>query len=206
MDKLIKRIFKKKQVLSVEDFYTFLEKKKVVVFVPSTFLEKLTSEMSGAGAGLIGNYEMCSFRTEGIGTYKPNDNANPFAGKKNALSFSAEIKLEMECDAHNLNEVINVLLETHPYEEVAYEVYDFRKRGLIISGSTVELKSAMLYSDLLKKLNKKIESDELSFNYEFKKIVLTTLDITDKLLESAKFIEAECLLLFSINNYKLFKI
>jgi len=206
MDKLIRRIFRQKEILFAENFYTFIEKKKVVVFVPSKFLEKLALEMSKAGAGTIGNYEMCSFRTEGTGTYKPNEKAKPFAGKKNALSYSDEIKLEMECDARNLNGVINVLLKNHPYEEVAYEVYDFRKRGLKVSGFTVELKSAMQYSELLKRLNKKIKSDVSSMNYEFKKIVLTSLDVTNKILESSKFIEAECLLLFSKNNYKLFKI
>ncbi len=206
MDKLVKRVFKHNEILSSENFYTFIEKKKVVVFVPSKFLEILTSEMSKAGAGVIGNYEMCSFRTEGTGTYKPNDIAKPFAGKKNALSYSNEIKLEMECDAHNLNGVLDVLFKHHPYEEIAYEIYAFRKRDLKVSGVTIKLKSAMPCSELLKRLNKKIESDELSLDYEFMKIVITSLSITDKLIESAKFIEGEYLLLFSINNYKLFKI
>jgi len=206
MNKFGIKIFKKKEVLSVDHFYEFIERKKIVVFVPLKFLEILTHAMSVAGAGSIGNYEMCSFRTEGIGTYKPNEKAKPFAGKKNALYYSDEIKLEMECDAEDINKVTDAMLKHHPYEEIAYEIYDFRKRAVKTSGEIIELRSEMPYSELLKRLNKKILSMELTLDDKFRKILLTSSEINDRILRSARFIEAECLLLFSKNNYKLYKI
>ena len=206
MIKLANRIFRKKEILCSDKFYTFCKKKKVVVFVPLKFLELLTLEMSKAGAGKIGNYEMCSFRTEGIGTYKPNDKAKPFAGKKNALYYSDEIKLEMECSTANLNKVIDTMIRHHPYEEIAYEIHDFRKRDLISKGEIIDLRSSMKYSVLLSRLNEKIVSIELSENIKFNRIAISSEKAGTDLVQSAKFLEAECLLLFSKNNYKLFKL
>lgn len=205
MDRLAKKFFNEKEILSIEDFHKFIDKKKVIVFIPISFVEKLTIEMSKAGAGLIGNYEMCSFRTEGIGTFKPNEKADPFSGKKNQLSYAEEIKLEMECDSKNLNRVIDALLKNHPYDEVAYEVYDFKKRDKKNIGVVVALKSKMRFSELIKRINKKLDLDNDDFKYEFKKIAITSLKIDSRIIESIKLISCECLLSTWKNNYKLLK-
>ena len=80
--KNILNIFSKKEILSEEIFYGFKEKKKIVTYVPEDHADKLMSEMSKAGAGKIGNYEMCSFRTVGTGTFIPGKYARPFSGIK----------------------------------------------------------------------------------------------------------------------------
>ena len=77
-------------------------------------------------------------------TFKPNEIAKPVSGEKNFLSMVEEIKLEMECDPDNVNMVIDALLMNHPYEEIAYEIYDFKRRdkkaiGLIVNGYCKEV-------------------------------------------------------------------
>lgn len=204
MEKLLKSLFKKNEIFYTEDFYKFFNKKKIIVFVPLNFIEILTAEMSKAGAGVIGNYEMCSFRSEGTGTYKPVKTAKPYSGRINVPVLADEIKLEMECDADDLNKIIDTLLKNHPYEEVAYEIYDFRKRDVKKSGEVVELKLSMKYSELFYRLNKEIEYHQPAQNISFKKIVLTSLN-NDDLQNSAEFLKADCMLFFSKKNYKLYK-
>lgn len=80
--------------------------------------------MFKAGAGKIGNYEECAFQTEGMGQFKPIKDANPFLGKVNILEKVAEYKVEMLCVVENLEAVIEVMKKAHPYEEVAYGVFE----------------------------------------------------------------------------------
>lgn len=40
---------------------------------------------------MIGNYTHCSMFTKSIGTFKPNDDANSYIGKKNQLEFVEEV-------------------------------------------------------------------------------------------------------------------
>lgn len=62
-----------------------------------------------------------------IGTFKPNDNANPYIGKNNNLEFVDEEKLEVVCDANNVKKVISKLRKVHPYEEPAIDIIPLLK-------------------------------------------------------------------------------
>lgn len=95
---------------------------KVAVFVPSSHLEKVAKAMHDAGGGRFTNYEECSFRSEGIGTFKGMDGAKPFIGTKGILEKTPEVKLEMPVETWNLRAVTAAMLREHPYEEVAYDV------------------------------------------------------------------------------------
>ncbi len=96
---------------------------KVVVFVPKDYVEKVASEMHSAGGGIIGDYSNCSFRLEGRGTFQGSESSNPFLGRKGNLEYVDEIRLEMVVDTFNLPTVLKAMRESHPYEEVAYDVY-----------------------------------------------------------------------------------
>jgi len=174
--KSLKKFFKSSEILAIEPLsLKFTDRKKIVVFTPNEYIDELANAMFKAGAGIIGNYSMCSFRIEGTGTYKPAAKAKPYEGKKGKLSRVNEIRLEVECGKEILNNVIEAMQVAHPYEEVAYEVYDFTKRENVSDGSVIALKKAMKYSELLFRLNKKISSIETSYMYKgksFKKIVL----------------------------------
>ena len=95
---------------------------KIIVTVPIENLEEVRNAICEAGSGIIGNYTYCSMSTKCIGTFKPNDNANPYIGENNKLEFVEEEKLEVVCDANNVKKVISKLREVHPYEEPAIDI------------------------------------------------------------------------------------
>ncbi len=180
-------IFSKNEVLQTENFNLFTRRKKVVVFAPISHAEKLIAGLSKAGAGRIGNYSMCSFRAMGTGTFLPGKKAKPFSGKRNEFTSEDEFRLEMECSDESLNSVIDEMLCVHPYEEVAYEVYEFMKRSDEIIGKIVRLKNPVELPHLLGRLNKNIESDD-SPDLKFGCIVITNKLISAELISSATFI------------------
>ncbi|MDT0555949.1 Nif3-like dinuclear metal center hexameric protein [Patiriisocius hiemis] len=96
--------------------------KKLVAFVPNENLEEVRSSLFKIGAGAIGNYDNCSFTSEGHGTFKGNDNSNPVKGKKGNFEVQKETNLGITFHKHLERKVIETLLKSHPYEEVAYEI------------------------------------------------------------------------------------
>ncbi|MGD0338342.1 MAG: Nif3-like dinuclear metal center hexameric protein [Bacteroidota bacterium] len=106
-------------------FLKSLEKSmvKIVTFVPREMTERISQEMAVAGAGIIGKYTECSFRVKGVGTYRPDIDAKPWAGTPGLLESAEEIRLEMVAPRWNVPAIIDALLRAHPYEEVAYDIY-----------------------------------------------------------------------------------
>lgn len=206
INKAISRLFKPKEVLLSEKFYRFLNRKKIIVFVPPEYVEKVAAKMSKAGAGIIGNYEMCSFRTAGTGTFKPGKNTNPFSGKKKILSLVSEIKLEIECDPGAVNKVTDALLKSHPYEETAYEIYDFRKREKRETGVIINLKAEMSLAGLMKRINRRLDTEVKDLSFKFRKIAIVNAAADEAILDSAKFTNCECVLSILNKNHKLYKI
>lgn len=102
--------------------------RKLVTYVPESHHEKVLNALFAAGAGNIGNYDSCSFNTTGVGTYKGNENSTPFLGEKNQLSKENEIKIETVFESHKENQVLNAMLKTHPYEEVAFDIYSINNK------------------------------------------------------------------------------
>lgn len=96
---------------------------KVAVFVPPSHLDAVRAAMAEAGAGHIGQYDECSFAVVGEGTYRPMPGASPFAGVVGRLERAAEARLEMIAPRSALPRVLYAMEATHPYEEVAYDIY-----------------------------------------------------------------------------------
>lgn len=205
INKAISKFFKSKEVLSSEKFYGFVKRRKIVVYVPEDHVEKVAEEMSHAGAGRIGNYDSCSFRTLGTGTFKAGKNTNPYSGRKNALSKVSEVKLEMECNPDDVNKAIDALLKSHPYEETAYEIYDFRKREKREIGIIINLKAEMSLAGLMKRINKRLDPEIKDLNFKFRKIAIVHAAADEAILDSAKFTNCECVLSIFNKNHKLYK-
>ena len=100
-----------------------ITKVKIFVTVPKENLEEVRAAMCNAGAGIIGNYTFCSTSTKSVGTFIPNDNANPYIGKQNKLEFVEEEKLEVICNVEKVKNVIKELRKIHPYEEPAIDIF-----------------------------------------------------------------------------------
>jgi hypothetical protein len=96
---------------------------KIVVFVPATHVELVAKEMSEAGAGIIGDYQSCSFRVEGTGTYKGTSGTNPYVGKQESFERVKEVRLEMVAPTDSVRSIVEAIKKIHPYEEAAYDVY-----------------------------------------------------------------------------------
>jgi dinuclear metal center YbgI/SA1388 family protein len=96
---------------------------KLVAYIPASHIDRVSEAVFNAGAGVIGNYDRCSFNAEGYGTFRGNKNTSPFAGKKMEVHREKEIRFETILLSHLKNEVIKALLGSHPYEEVAYDLY-----------------------------------------------------------------------------------
>jgi len=99
---------------------------KVVTFVPDGDVERVVQAMGEAGAGRIGNYRACSYRSEGIGTFQPESWANPQTGAVGTLNLQPEVRVEMVAPRGAEAAVVAALVQHHPYEEAAYDVYDRR--------------------------------------------------------------------------------
>lgn len=98
---------------------------KIVTFVPAGAVEEVAAAMVAAGAGRIGNYSACSFRSRGVGAFTAGDNAEPAVGAVGA-NTAAEVKLEMNAPGAAVDAVVAALAGAHPYEEPAYDVYERR--------------------------------------------------------------------------------
>ncbi|HDP74548.1 MAG TPA: Nif3-like dinuclear metal center hexameric protein [Bacteroidales bacterium] len=115
---------------------------KLVTFVPTEYAEVVRQAMFNAGAGVIGNYDSCSFNIQGQGTFRAGDATNPFVGEKGTIHFEPEVRVETVVPRYTLNAVINAMVEAHPYEEVAYDVFPldlpYKKAGLGVVGNLPE--------------------------------------------------------------------
>lgn len=96
--------------------------KKIVTFVPEAQADMLREALFAAGAGRIGDYTGCSFNAAGTGTFRPGDEARPFAGEKGKWHQEPEIKMEMIFEAHLEGKMIATLRAAHPYEEPAFDI------------------------------------------------------------------------------------
>jgi len=126
---------------------------KIVYFVPEEYAEKTRTAIFKAGAGHIGNYDMCSFNQHGEGTFRAGEEANPFVGSKGQIHLEKEIRVESIFPKHLKNAIIKSLIDSHPYEEVAFDIYplenDFERAGLGIIG---ELENSMLELEFLNRV------------------------------------------------------
>jgi dinuclear metal center YbgI/SA1388 family protein len=95
---------------------------KLVVFVPETDLEKVSQALFAAGAGRIGHYSSCSFRSPGIGTFLGDATTNPTIGQPGRLEQTPEIRLETIIPITKIDPILRALRQAHSYEEPAFDL------------------------------------------------------------------------------------
>lgn len=104
---------------------------KVVTFAPAAAVEEVTAAMAAAGAGRIGNYSGCSFRSEGIGAFAAEAGSAPVVGERGGNRVD-EVRVEMIVSRSALDRVLAALVTAHPYEEPGYDVYETVSNGRFI--------------------------------------------------------------------------
>lgn len=132
---------------------------KVVTFVPLAQLEKVASAMFAAGAGRIGDYEQCSYRLRGEGTFFGTESTNPQVGRKGQLEHVAETRIEMVSSDKCLPEVIAAMRRSHPYEEPAFDIYPLTPEPTAGIGRVGTLPKGTTLAGLAKSLKRATKSN-----------------------------------------------
>ena len=124
--------------------------KKLFTFVPVENAGQVRSALFEAGGGNIGQYSECSFNTEGTGTFKAKPGADPYIGEVGETTITKEVKIEVIFPAWLEKDLIKALFDSHPYEEVAYDIINLsNKYQQVGSGIFGELKADMNERDFL---------------------------------------------------------
>ena len=110
---------------------------KLVVYVPTTHVERLRNAVFAVGGGTIGHYAECSFSSKGIGTFKANEGANPWTGKIGERKEEAEEKLEFLIPSHLRGVILEEVKKNHPYETVAYDLIALENTFQEIGGGAI---------------------------------------------------------------------
>jgi dinuclear metal center YbgI/SA1388 family protein len=97
--------------------------RKLVVFVPEESVDGVVRALAEAGAGVIGDYTECTFRTSGTGTFRGGDDSNPYLGERGQLEKVEEVRIETVVPAYAASRAARAATAAHPYEEVAMDVY-----------------------------------------------------------------------------------
>ena len=127
--------------------------KKLVTFIPENHSEKVRKAVFEAGAGHIGNYDFCGYTTEGSGSFRGDENTNPFVGEKGQIHYEKEIRFETIFPTHLQGKIIQAMLQAHPYEEVAYDIYPLDNKNTDVGmGMIGELEKPISEIDFLTKL------------------------------------------------------
>ncbi len=94
---------------------------KLIFYVPDSHLKVVKEALFAAGAGALGNYRRCSWKVLGEGSFQPMDGSNPYSGEVGLLTRVPEWRVEILVTERSAKSALRALLETHPYEEPAYE-------------------------------------------------------------------------------------
>jgi dinuclear metal center YbgI/SA1388 family protein len=100
---------------------------KVVVFVPEADLAKVSNALFSAGAGQIGQYDECSFRVAGKGTFFGSEATNPTVGRAGRREEVDEWRLEVICPQGKVDAIVAAIRQAHSYEEPAFDIYPLMK-------------------------------------------------------------------------------
>ncbi len=130
--------------------------RQLVFYCPKENTSILIERLCSVGAGSIGNYNNCSFKNSGIGTFKPLENSNPYKGEKGILHSSEEDRVELVFLKDKQTKILKTLKENHPYEEVAYQIYildnDIQSLGSGLVGELDVPIDSMLFLKKLKEI------------------------------------------------------
>ena len=129
---------------------------KLVTFVPCESADAVREAMAHAGAGKIGNYDSCSYNMQGEGMFRALDGAKPFVGVENELHKETEVRIEVIVPSGIKGKVLRAMLESHPYEEPAYDIIALENEdkyaGLGVVGDLPAAEDALMFLSRVKEI------------------------------------------------------
>ncbi len=133
--------------------------RKLVFFVPADHADTVRQDIFKAGAGHIGAYDMCSFSAPGEGTFRGSEESDPFVGEKGNMHTEPEYRVETIFPKERENQIIRALIRSHPYEEVAYDIYPLaNKYDRAGSGAIGELEKPLDEQSFLRLLKERFNT------------------------------------------------
>jgi len=140
--------------------------RKLVTYTIPENADEVRNALFEAGAGNIGNYENCSFNSQGIGTYMGNEHSNPEIGERFEFVENKEIKIEVTFEKHLEKKILKALFNAHSYEEVAYEIYSLENSHQNIGlGMIGEFKKPMGEKDFLLFVKEKMHAEGIRYTH-----------------------------------------
>ena len=131
---------------------------KLITYVPKLHSYGVRQALFEAGAGKIGNYDSCSFNSEGVGTFQANENAQPFVGNIDEFHSEPETRIEVILPDYLKYRVLDALLKTHPYEEPAYDFVPLKnvwsQIGAGVVGELEEAEDELIFLNRIKSIFK----------------------------------------------------
>ncbi|MEF3254376.1 MAG: Nif3-like dinuclear metal center hexameric protein [Deferribacterales bacterium] len=144
---------------------------KYVVFVPKGYENLIYQKCAELKVGILGNYSSVSFTTEGVGRFKPEEGANPFIGDVGEVEEVQEYRIEVLVEESKLKSLIKGIIEVHPYEEVAYDLYPLKLEREFGLGRICELKDKMNINEFKRYICQMLDIDGFRMNGDFDFIV-----------------------------------
>jgi len=99
---------------------------KLSVYVPAAVAESVSKALFESGAGRLGTYAECSFSYQGVGTFLPLEGARPAVGSVGIRESVEETKIEVLVSQGRVRETIKAMLDAHPYEVPAYDLWPLK--------------------------------------------------------------------------------
>lgn len=138
------------------------ELQKLVVFVPAGYEMPVAEALFAAGAGEIGRYDRCSFRTDGIGTFRPGPGTDPFLGREGETEAAREMRLEAVLPREAARRAVEKMRKAHPYQEVAYDLIPLANpRPDVGLGRIGRLPEALTLGDFAERVKKTLAASSL---------------------------------------------
>ena len=145
---------------------------KLVSFVPKENVLDVLNAMHDAGAGVIGDYENCSFRILGTGRFKPSEAANPHIGERNKIEEVEEERIELIYPEHLSQKVMESLKASHPYEEVAYYIHKLENKDVDTgSGMIGQFENPLNIEEFLLTIKKKFNLEQVKYTPIHKRMI-----------------------------------
>ncbi|MFD2244761.1 Nif3-like dinuclear metal center hexameric protein [Pontibacter ruber] len=137
---------------------------QLVTFVPVENTEEVLQAMHKAGAGQIGEYSNCSFQVQGTGRFLPSENADPTIGTPGKPEQVQENRVEVIFPSFLKNNIMQALLQAHPYEEVAHYLTSLENQNQEVGiGMIGELEEALSEPDFLRYLKEHMQLQGLRY-------------------------------------------
>ena len=133
---------------------------KLITYCPIDSADEVRKAMFNAGAGKIANYDKCSFNSEGVGTFRGGEGTSPFSGTVGQFHQEVETKIETIVPNHKMANIVQCLIDAHPYEEVAYDIVSLSNTHQNVgSGVVGELEVAEDEIDFLNRIKLDLKTD-----------------------------------------------